>query len=146
MATTSTVPAVKAALRTLILAALPSAQVSYGRPQNGQKLRAGVYLADVAGDLDIPVMKAGRRTRSEAYTVDVVAAAARPRGTVEEAEADAYALMAAVEDVVANDFTLGLAYIEHATFKGTFTCQSGYSNEGPICLLVEPVRVVARLT
>src|ERR1051325_1589894 len=105
MALDSTVPAVKAALVSLISAQLTNVQVSYGRPADSKLARECVYIAEATGEHSIPVFKAGRKPREERYSIEVVVAVIKARGTITTAEARAFTLLAAVEDVVADDPT-----------------------------------------
>jgi hypothetical protein len=109
VATTSTVPTAKAALVSLIGTALSGVQVTYGRPSDAELDRECVWVGDVTGRQQVPTMKAGRKARHETYSVEVVAWVAMDRGLVSDAEARAFVLLGSVEDVVANDPTLGIA-------------------------------------
>lgn len=108
MATTSTVPTAKAALVALIDAAL-EVQVTYGRPADGELQRECVWVGNVTGQQRVPTMKAGRKARHETYSVEVIAWVDNDRGLVSDAEARCFELLGSVEDVVADDPTLGIA-------------------------------------
>jgi hypothetical protein len=105
----STVPTAKAALVTLIGAQLTGVQVTYGRPADSQLERECVWVGDVTGQQRVPTMMAGRKHRQEDYSVEVVCWVADTRGLVSAAEARCFELLGEVEDVVADDPTLGLA-------------------------------------
>lgn len=106
MATRSTVPAVKAALVALLEAALVDVSVSYSHPGNALPVEA-VYLGDVRGTSEVPTSRAGRLARHERYTVDLWISVTTDGSSSEAAEARAAELLAEVEDVLAEDVTLG---------------------------------------
>jgi hypothetical protein len=145
MATISTVPAVKKALYDALTAGLGGVQVSYGHPSAALVERQVVYVGDVQMDYSVPVMRAGRQPRQEEFTVEVIVNVAPARGEPSEAEAEAFALLAAVEDVVADDPTLGgvdgLLWVRFDS--GRVVTDLG--PEGPICLIAVEVACAARL-
>jgi hypothetical protein len=155
VATSSTIPAAKTALVSLIGAALATSgpgstaiQVAYGRPADNLLARECVYVGDVTGTQSVPVARgSGRKTRQEEYRVEVVVAVLMVEGEVTDAEARAYTLLAEVEDVVADDSTLGLAtnvgYFQATT--GSFDAIADYTDEGPACVLRLNVDCKARL-
>lgn len=156
MATTSTVPTVKAQLVTLFDAAL-DVPVTYAWPGPDSAAEC-VFLgphpqtADIRLDLSssIPTIKAGRKQRQEEYTVRVTVWSFRPELTTEDAatcEQRAFVLAAEVEDALADDPRLGLGagvvqYAEVDSIASTlFPFQSGWATE-----LAIDVRIHARLT
>lgn len=147
-ALSSTVPAVKAALVTLITADVndSTVQVSYGRPPDNQLARECIYVGDVpSGAQRVPTLKAGRKAREEKYPIEVVVAVLAAGGTLSAAETRAFVLLSSVEDVVADDPSLGgVAGLIHAT-AGTFDVTSGYTAEGPVCVIRFQVDCTARL-
>ena len=146
MATSSTVPAVKAALVSLLTTALPSTQVTYGRPADSMLSRNCVWLGRAAGADRIPVMSAGRKVREQTYSVTVFVWVAKPRGTVEAAEDEAHDLLAEVEDALADDPALGgVDGLIHAT-AGTWEAEADLAKEGPFCLVTLDVDCLARLS
>lgn len=143
--TTSTVAAVYAALLATFQAALPGVQVVDGRPPDSLVARELVFLGDYDLESGVPVSQPGRKSRDERYTVDVVAFAARPRGTTAQARQRAEELRSACESALAADVTLGgVAGLLHATWQGGHG-EAGQSKEGPYCVVTAQVRVVARL-
>jgi hypothetical protein len=104
--TTSTVGTVKAALVALLAArpGLAGVEVCYAE---GEPARETVFFGDTRGTRTIPVATAGRKPRQEDYALDLFIRVARPDLSVAEAEARALALMAEVEDALADDPTLG---------------------------------------
>lgn len=145
MATSSTVPGVKAALVTLVSAGLSGVSVTYGRPMSSTLPREAVYVGEARGQHRVPVMTSGRKVREEAFTVDVVAAVLAPRGTVQTAEERCFALLAEVEDALADDPSLGgVSGLIHA-IAGAFRADPDYANEGPVAVVVLEVDCLARL-
>lgn len=150
MATTSTVITVKQALVSLLDAAMP-VPVTYAWPGKMTQPEA-VFLgphpetSDVRIDVDsqIPTMKAGRKQRAETYSVRVTVWVFRPDLNVEgaeECETRAFELFESIEDVLANDPTLGSTDVQLATiqrFSSTlFPFASGWACELGIDLAVE---------
>jgi hypothetical protein len=143
----STVPAVKAALVTLLTTAIndTTVQVTYGRPADSMLQRECVWVGRATGTDRVPTIKAGRKAREERYAVDVVFWVAKPRGTTQEAETRAFELLESAENVLADDPSLGnLDGLVHAT-AGTWEADADVANEGPYALLVLEVDCVARL-
>lgn len=122
MATTSTVPAVKAALVTAFNAEAGDELAHYSwHPSVGSEaIFFGQVLTD--GDAgateiehDIPVMKAGRKQRDETYTLELTLLNVREGLEPSEAaaaELRGFELLAYVEDVLANDPTAGIAAVK----------------------------------
>lgn len=126
MATTSTVPTVKARLVTVIKASLATAgtdggqiPTTYAWPGPETESEA-VFLgphpqtADIRlnNTHDIPTIKAGRKQRQEDYDVRVTIWSFRPDLTpadAAECEARAYAIFALIESVFAADPKVGLS-------------------------------------
>lgn len=108
MATSSTVTAVKSALVDLLTTAISdtTVQVVYGRPQDSLVKAEFVHVADVSYSANIANIKAGRKAYDENYTVDVVIAVGKPRGTSEDAETRAFALFEYLRDLLADDPSL----------------------------------------
>jgi hypothetical protein len=126
MATTSTVITVKQALVTLIDAAV-SVPVTYAWPGKLTQSEC-VFLgphpetSDVRIDVDsqIPTMKAGRKQRAETYTVRVTVWVFRPDLTVEgaeECETRAFELFESIENVLADDPSLGSTDVQLASVE-----------------------------
>lgn len=109
MATSSTVPAVKAALVSLLTTAISDStvQVVWGRPQDSLIKSEFIHIADVGYSAEIANIKAGRKQYDEDYTVDVVIAVGKPRATSEDAETRAFALLEYLRDLLADDPSLG---------------------------------------
>jgi len=144
-ATVSTVPDVKTALVNLIGAQLPGIQVVYGRPADNQLKRECVYVGDATGSHRIPVFKAGRKAREERYSVEVVIAVAKDRGQVSDSEGRAFELLEAVENVVADDPTLGgVDGLIHA-IAGEWAAGADQSTVGPAAVIAFNIECLARL-
>ena len=153
MATTSTVITVKKALVTLLDTEL-SVPVTYAWPGKATQSEA-VFLgphpetSDVRIDVEsqIPTMKAGRKQRAESYTVRITVWVFRPDLNVEgaeECETRAFELFSSIEDVLADDTSLGSTDVQLASierFSSTlFPFASGWA-----CELGIDVQVEARL-
>ena len=139
-------PAVKAALVSLLTPALSDAQVSYGRPADSQLARDCVWIGQALGADTIPVLGSGRKVRQQEYSVQVVVWVAKPRGTVQEAEERAYELLEEVEDALADDPSLGgVDGLIHAT-AGSWEAQADQALEGPFALITLDVDCLARLS
>lgn len=148
MATGSTVYAVKAAIVTLLQAngALANVQISHGYPGEGNIQREAIYIDRVTGGQRIPVFKAGRKTREETYAVTVVVFVEQDGVTAADAEERAFELLQEVEDMLADDPTLGgVSGVIHAT-AGTFREQAEPGVTGAACLIEFDIDVLARLS
>lgn len=151
MSTSSTVATVKTQLVTLIGAALPGVQVTRVRPKLAEMERESVWLDPrVVGRHEIAAIKAGRKPRSESYTITAIVSVLEQDETdgPEVAEARAMVLATEIEDVLADDPRLGLAgAIDWAT-AGEFESQVVLSAEpeGWLAEVRLGIDVVARLT
>lgn len=131
---------------SLVGTALPGVSVTYGRPMDTVLPREAVYVGDVRGQHRIPVMKAARKAREESFTVDVVVAVLMPRGTIADAEARAFVLATQVENVLADDPSLGgVDGLIHAT-AGSFRSEPDFAQEGPVAVVVIEVDCLSRLS
>jgi len=141
----STVPAVAAAIAALIDAELgPEVQVSDGRPPTGELRPECVYVADADGRDTVPVHKSGRKEREEDYQLAVIVSVHLDQGTVAQAKARAFELLAAVEDVLADDPSLGdVDGLIHAT-AGRWHSETGWA-QGPVCVIGLEVDCLARI-
>lgn len=147
MSTTSTIPAVCEALVAKLAAAIPTAQVEWARPQDTLiQNRRLVYIGDVDGDSRIANAKAGRKERDESYTVDVLFVAMPPRGTRAQAALDVLEMYEALENLVADDPSLGdLAGVWQVTVDG-YSLRPTPTTEAAAAVLATTVSVRARLT
>lgn len=108
MASRSTVPTVRSALLVALgaRAALAAVQVSYSHP--GQAIEPeSVYLGAARGSDEIPVIRAGRKKRQESYTLDVFFDVVADGPTGQEASERAWTLFGELEDLLADDPSLG---------------------------------------
>lgn len=155
MATISTIPSVKTKLVDLLTDAL-DVQVSYCWP-GPSTARKAVFLGRhpdlddirIDGQQEIPTIKAGRKQRQETYRVPVTCWTFRPdldptAGSI--CEAEAFEMAGRVEDVLAENWTLGLGPAVHrVSLEGVastlFPFQKGWA-----CELVLELDVSARLT
>ncbi|MDQ3107514.1 MAG: hypothetical protein M3Q68_06870 [Actinomycetota bacterium] len=140
-------PAVKAALVALLTTAINDAtvQVVWGRPQDSLVSRQCVYIADVSYASEIANIKSGRKQRDERYTVDVVISIYLPRGESQTCEERAYALLDSLENVLADDPTLGGVDGLGWAVLGNVSVATVQLKEGPNCVIVADVDVLARL-
>lgn len=148
MATSSTLPAVKAALVSLGRAAINDndVQVTYSRPADSFLKRNCVWVGRATGTSRVPTIKAGRKAREENYSVEVVFWVAKPRGTAEECELQAHDYRAAFEDVLADDPSLGnVDGLVHASV-GAWEAEAEIPDNGPYAIVTLQVACVARLS
>jgi hypothetical protein len=110
MATRSTVPTVRAALVTALAArpALTGVQVAHSHPGAAVEVES-VYLGRARGSDNVPVMRAGRKRRQESYTVDVFFDVVGDGPTGQDASERAWTLFGELEDLLADDPSLGQA-------------------------------------
>lgn len=167
MATSSTVPTVKARLVTLLTTALATSGPTGGPVQvayawtGGNMQSEAVFLGrrpsdavsepfhQATGGSGIATLKAGRKLRNEDYPVELTIWTFRPDLTpADAATADArgFALLAEVEDVLADDPKLGLGtaviYTELTSFEHSlFPWEGGWA-----CVIVPTIQVRARLS
>lgn len=147
MATSSTVTAARARIVSLLTAngALSGVQISHGYPGEGLIKRKSIYVDRVTGRHTIANIKSGRKQRDEEYTVTVGIAVIRDKGTIAAAESEAFDMLEEVEDMVADDPSLGdLDGIVHAT-AGEFRVFSELTSGGPACVIEFDIDVRARL-
>lgn len=150
--TTSSIPAVKAALVELITAALATAganggpvQVSYGWPGTVGE-RELVYAGNVEGRHEPGPMTGGRKRRDETYAVEIVVEVVQPRGTAAAAEDRAFELLTAVEDTLANNPSLGGIDGLMWARGGEMSAEAGLSDEGPMARITYRTNCHARLS
>lgn len=88
--------------------AVNGVQISYGFP--GDKLEQdAVYTATCIGRVEITLMQGGRKQRDDNFDLTVVVLTGQHGLTPEQGEARAAVLLSAIEDVFADDPTLGLS-------------------------------------
>lgn len=109
MATTSAIPAVKAAVVALLIAEVGDSEVQivWGRPQDSLVSAECVYVADARPRYEFANMKAGRKQYDERFDFDVLFCVSRAAGEVQEAAERCYALFASLRDILADDPSLG---------------------------------------
>lgn len=144
----STFPMVCRRLRDLLVAELDDQIVRFGGPSkfSGSDL---ILLGEVEdGFHTVPTAKAGRKDRDEEYLLVMNIISKRGGTDPLESWERAYELMGVVEDVVAEDVTLGLR-AEHPTLRVTaaeFESQSDMDEGGWRTMIVFKLRVKMRLT
>jgi hypothetical protein len=154
MGTSSTIPAVKSRL-VEVLSAVMDVPVTYAWP-GPNAAHECVFLGrypDVQGEdrvdarSEIANVVAGRKQRTETYTLPVTVWSFRPdlnSDGAEEAEARAFVLLAELEDVLADDPTLGVD-IQWARL-GDYSSVGHPFDKGWVYELIAQVDVQARLT
>jgi hypothetical protein len=149
MATTSTVPTVKAALVTLLTAAIAGTdvQVMHGRTQDSlvKKRRVVVVGAASPYSSEIANIVAGRKQRDERYTVDVLFLVAQPRGKAADAETAAWSMFAVLQDVLADDPSLGGVDGLVWAVLGSVDSDVAMEKEGPVAWISAGVDCYGRL-
>lgn len=109
MATRSVIPPTKQKIIDLLNAkaviTASNVQVSYSAPANLD--RESIYFYGVRFRHDLPVMRTGRKPRDEEFVLLVAIAASSPGNSSKEAEERAFVLLGELEDIVADDPTLG---------------------------------------
>lgn len=107
MATTSTVPTARAALVTALTAALPETQIAWSHPGDAREPES-IYLGEARIDSEVATIRAGRKKRQERYTIDVLIDVAADGPTGQDASERAFVLLGELEDILADDPSLGL--------------------------------------
>ncbi len=159
MATTSTVPTVKAQLVAVLAAALDGMDVPVtyawpGKETGPEAVFLGPHpaTADIRVDQtsQIPTIKTGRKARQENYTVRLTVWSFMPEETSDEAakcEARAFEILGPIEDALADDPRIGLApaLLQRTEIEDVastlFPFKSGWA-----CELAVDIAVFARLT
>lgn len=109
MASRSTVPTVRTTLITALAARPALAGVQVVRAHPGQAIEPeAVYLGAARGSDEIPVIRAGRKKRHESYTLDVFFDVVADGPDDQEASERAWTLFGELEDLLADDPSLGL--------------------------------------
>jgi hypothetical protein len=143
----SSFPMVCRQLKGLLAARLDDEIVRYGGPGKfgGRDL---ILLGEVEdGTHTVVTAKAGRKTRDEDYLLVLNIHSTRGGGDPLESWERAYELMEVVEDVVAEDVTIGLR-AEHPTLRVTFAefdSGSDMDDNGWKTIIVLKLRVKIRL-
>lgn len=110
MATHSTVPTVRAQLITLLTARAGLAGVTIEQCHPLEAIDdEAIYLGQSRTTSDIPTIRAGRKARQEQYTLDVWVEVVRDGPTAQSASERSWALVGEIEDMLADDPSLGLS-------------------------------------
>lgn len=109
-ATRSTVPTVRAQLVALLAAraGLAGVQVAYTHPGEATTFET-VFLGDSRGTSEPATIRAGRKARHEHFTIDVWVEVVRDGPDAQTASERSWALAGEVEDMLADDPSLGLS-------------------------------------
>lgn len=162
MATTSTIPTVKAGLVTAFTAALATASreggqipVTYAWPGPATSPECVFFgphpeTADIRLDVDqeIPTIKAGRKQRQEEYTLRATVWVFRPDLTAAGAEAvetQAFTVAGLLEDVLADDPQAGIGAVQLIAVETIISTLFPFE-KGWACELGLDLNVRARLT
>lgn len=108
MAATSLIPTVRVALFAVVVAGMPAGvQTAYSHPGDAME-RETVYLGDASATHDLATIRSGRRTRDETITIDVWVETTADGPDAQAAAERAWVLIAALEEALTVDATLGL--------------------------------------
>lgn len=147
--TTSIRPAVKTWLKERLSDRLDSEEVVVLRSWDGKLLeRSTVWIQRTTGETTFPFAMAGRKDRDDEFTVHLVFTAVHPGDSEEDAEARVLAYVNVLEDLIADDPSLGgLDGVIHATYSmgdGPDTYPAG--DEGFGAMQMVDVNVKSRLS
>jgi hypothetical protein len=148
VATRSTAPAFRTALLAALQAkpALAQVQTGYSHPGDTREDES-IYLGEVRGSSEIPVIRAARKARQERYTLDVWFDVDAVGPDAETASERVWELYGELEDILADDPSVGLpAPFWAALGDFTETLMFDESRRGWGSLLRAGVDVEARLT
>lgn len=109
MASRSTAPTFRAALLAALQAkpALAQVQTGYSHPGDAREDES-IYLGEIRGSSGVPVIRASRKKREERYTLDVWFDVDAVGPDAQTASERAWALFGELEDILADDPTVGL--------------------------------------
>lgn len=108
-----------------------------------------VFIGSVDGESEIPTLKAGRKQRTEDYSVEVVLRSGQPGGSASEVRAVKQTCLgyyAALDDILADDPTLGVDVLWMVLDSFEMRTQPVPDFSGWGCEIIATVTVSARLT
>lgn len=142
----STVPEVRRQLVILLENLLSGVQVDRVHPGDAA-LQEGAHLGDVRGRHEPAAVRDGRQLRQESYTVDVYLETAKEGEDGSAAEERAFVLLGGLEDVMADDETLGGVLVAGWARVGDWVTSTYYDDKtgGWACTIRAEVNVQARL-
>jgi hypothetical protein len=145
--TTSLVPAVKQRLqdRLQAVAALRDVEIAYTLHPDLLD-REAIAFASSSFRHELGPLRAGRKSRDEEAEITLWINASQPGMDDSEADARAHTLFAALEDVLAEDPTLGFDEIPNGISIGTGTSGPHPGQEGWVGLIKTTITYTARLT
>lgn len=148
MSDVSTIPTVKQRILKLLQDRVGLAEVQRTYAHPGKKLgREAIYFDNVTGSHEFRVMKAGRAPRDETYSIRTIVLVRQRGGNIQKAEERAFALLAEIEDALADDPTLGLVPTIHWAGLGEISeVDSGLLDDGCACAIAFEINVKARLS
>lgn len=125
---------------------MAATQTTYSHPGDARE-NESIYLGEVRGSSEIPTVRAGRKARQERYTLDVWIDLDAVGPDADTASARAWALFGELEDILADDPTVGLGAPFWATLGDySETLMYDESRRGWGSLLRAGVDCEARLT
>lgn len=105
-----------------------------------------VVLGNITGTMSLRHMQAGRKSRSDEFTIAVYIMAGKPGQTVEQAEARAIEMLAALDDVLAADPLLGrVPGLQRAHLGQVDGPDVAATNEGQVAFVAADVECLAYL-
>jgi hypothetical protein len=139
------VPARQALLGRLRALRLRDVDIQYSWSENiGNR---AIYTGDARGEHSVAALRAGRKTRNERLTFDVIIDVTTPGDDQVQADLAAAELAGAVEDLVADDPSLGAA--EHgvqAVTVAEYESTAFLAEHGRGCRIRLGLSLTARLT
>jgi hypothetical protein len=148
MSVSSTIPTVKARILELMAERVGLAEVqrTYSHPGKLLERESICFLNPENIVHEIRAMKAGHKPRDESYDLVMLVYVHRVGASQEETEARAFDLLAEIEDLLADDATLGIVpEIHWARFGGITELDTGAMDKGNATAIVFKVSVRARL-
>lgn len=104
-----------------------------------------ILFGEITGAYALRNMKAGRKQRSDTFTQRVFVMAGRAGQTAAGAEERALELFAALDDVLADDPTLGVAGVQWARLGNVNGPDVAASDEGQVAFMEIEVDVLAHM-
>lgn len=147
MATTSIRTTAKAAVVTVLAAALPGKQVVYGWPGKDFERDCVYVLGPFEAAVTFPVEMAGRKMRDDIFVLTVEFFTDVEGGTIKEAEQRVEAMYVAAENVFAADQTLSNldGVIDVLYGPDVLGPNSSYNQQGAQAVMTVPITIHSRL-
>ena len=145
--TISTIPAVKAQLKTILAAAVEEpTEVWRNRPNVEHQVAENVYIGDARGsDQWVQIGKQSAQSREETYTIDLTVEVYRQGTAGEEAEARMWVIVGKLEEALLSDVTIAeLAGVQWSSLSAVNQTCEGFT-DGWLCRAAFQLMVVARI-